>query len=150
MKAFNKFLTIPATLAISVMIAFTACAGNDRPAQLTDLPNAAQAFVKKHFTAEKPVLVTIDKEVTGNTYEVNFSSGNSVDFDRRGEWKEVECRPEVPAAIVPAQILKLVQNNYPEAKIIKIDRDKPGYEVELSTRIELKFDKNCNLIEIDN
>ena len=150
MKAFNKFLTIPATLAISVMIAFTACAGNDRPAQLTDLPNAAQAFVKKHLTAEKPVLVTIDKEVTGNTYEVNFSSGNSVDFDRRGEWKEVECRPEVPAAIVPAQILKLVQNNYPEAKIIKIDRDKRGYEVELSTRIELKFDKNCNLIEIDN
>ena len=150
MKAFNKFLTIPATLAISVMIAFTACAGNDLPAQLTDLPNAAQVFVKKHFTAEKPVLVTIDKEVTGNTYEVNFSSGNSVDFDRRGEWKEVECRPEVPAAIVPAQILKLVQNNYPEAKIIKIDRDKRGYEVELSTRIELKFDKNCNLIEIDN
>lgn len=150
MKAFNKFLAIPATLAISVMIAFTACAGNDRPAQLTDLPNAAQAIVKKHFTAEKPVLVTIDKEVTGNTYEVNFSSGNSVDFDRRGEWKEVECRPEVPAAIVPAQILKLVQNNYPEAKIIKIDRDKRGYEVELSTRIELKFDKNCNLIEIDN
>ena len=150
MKAFNKFLTIPATLAISVMIAFTACAGNDRPAQLTDLPNAAQVFVKKHFTAEKPVLVTIDKEVTGNTYEVSFSSGNSVDFDRRGEWKEVECRPEVPAAIVPAQILKLVQNNYPEAKIIKIDRDKRGYEVELSTRIELKFDKNCNLIEIDN
>ena len=150
MKAFNKFLTIPATLAISVMVAFTACAGNDRPAQLTDLPNAAQVFVKKHFTAEKPVLVTIDKEVTGNTYEVSFSSGNSVDFDRRGEWKEVECRPEVPAAIVPAQILKLVQNNYPEAKIIKIDRDKRGYEVELSTRIELKFDKNCNLIEIDN
>ena len=150
MKALNKFLTIPATLAISVMVAFTACAGNDRPAQLTDLPNAAQVFVKKHFTAEKPVLVTIDKEVTGNTYEVNFSSGNSVDFDRRGEWKEVECRPEVPAAIVPAQILKLVQNNYPEAKIIKIDRDKRGYEVELSTRIELKFDKNCNLIEIDN
>ena len=72
MKAFNKFLTIPATLAISVMVAFTACAGNDRPAQLTDLPNAAQIFVKKHFTAEKPVLVTIDKEVTGNTYEVNF------------------------------------------------------------------------------
>ena len=150
MKAFNKFLTIPATLAISVMVAFTACAGNDRPAQSTDLPNAAPIFVKKHFTAEKHVLVTIDKEVTGNTYEVNFSSGNSVDFDRRGEWKEVECRPEVPAAIVPAQILKLVQNNYPEAKIIKIDRDKRGYEVELSTRIELKFDKNCNLIEIDN
>lgn len=150
MKALNKFLAIPATLAISVMIAFTACAGNDRPAQLTDLPNAAQAFVKKHFTAEKPVLVTIDKDVTGNTYEVSFSSGNSVDFDRRGEWKEVECRPEVPTAIVPAQILKLVQNNYPEAKIIKIDRDKRGYEVELSTRIELKFDKNCNLIEIDN
>ena len=150
MKAFIEIPTIYATLIVSTLMAFSACAGNDRPAQLTDLPNAAQAFVKKHFTAEKPVLVTVDKEVTGNTYEVNFSSGNSVDFDRRGELPEVECRPEVPAAIVPAQIIKLVQNNYPEAKIVKIDRDRRGYEVELSTRLELKFDKDFNLVDIDN
>lgn len=131
-------------------MAFSACAGNDRPAKLTDLPNAAQSFVKKHLTAEKPVLVTVDKELAGNTYEVKFSSGNSVDFDRRGDWTEVECRPEVPVAIVPAQIIKLVQNNYPEAKIIKIDRDSRGYEVELSSRLELKFDKDFNLVDIDN
>lgn len=150
MKAFIKISTIYATLIVSALMAFSACAGNDRPAQLTDLPNAAQSFVKKYFTAEKPVLVTVDKELTGNTYEVKFSSGNSVDFDRRGEWTEVECRPEVPVAIVPAQIIKLVQNNYPEAKIIKIDRDRRGYEVELSTRLELKFDTDFNLIDIDN
>ena len=150
MKAFYKFLTIHATLIVSALMTFSACAGNDRPAKLTDLPDAAQSFIKRHFTAEKPVLVTIDKELIGNTYEVNFSSGNSIDFDRNGEWKEVECRPEVPAAIVPAQIIKLVQNNYPEAKIIKIDRDRYGYEVELSIRLELKFDKDFNLVEIDN
>ncbi|MGM9841872.1 MAG: PepSY-like domain-containing protein [Candidatus Limisoma sp.] len=150
MKAIYKYLTIHATLIVSALMAFSACAGNDRPAQLTDLPDAAQTSIKRHFTAEKPILVTVDKELKGNTYEVNFSSGNSVDFDRRGEWKEVECRPEVPAAIVPAQIIKLVQNNYPEAKIIKIERDRYGYEVELSTRLELKFDKDFNLVEIDN
>ncbi|MDD6668056.1 MAG: PepSY-like domain-containing protein [Bacteroidales bacterium] len=150
MKAFIKIPTIYATLIVSTLMAFSACAGNDRPAKLADLPNVAQTFVKKYFTAEKPMLVTIDKEVTGNTYEVKFASGNSVDFDRRGEWTEVECRPEVSAAIVPTQIIKLVQNNYPEAKIIKIDRDRRGYEVELSTRLELKFDNDFNLVDIDN
>ncbi|MGM9832361.1 MAG: PepSY-like domain-containing protein [Candidatus Limisoma sp.] len=150
MKSFIKISTIYATIIVSTLMAFSACAGNDRPAKLTDLPNAAQSFVKKHLTAEKPVLVTVDKELAGNTYEVKFSSGNSVDFDRRGDWTEVECRPEVPVAIVPAQIIKLVQNNYPEAKIIKIDRDSRGYEVELSSRLELKFDKDFNLVDIDN
>ena len=39
--------------------------------------------------------------------------------------------------------------NYPDAKILKIERDKKDYEVKLSNRTELKFDLKFNLIDID-
>ena len=62
-----------------------------------------------------------------------------------------DCRrSSVPAAIVPAQITKYVNDNYPDAKILQIERDKVDYELQLSNRLELTFDKKCNIIDIDN
>jgi predicted phosphodiesterase len=43
-----------------------------------------------------------------------------------------------------------VAKNYPDAKIIKIDRDRRDYEVSLSNRLELTFDMKFNLVEIDD
>ncbi|MCZ2607976.1 PepSY-like domain-containing protein, partial [Bacteroides fragilis] len=40
--------------------------------------------------------------------------------------------------------------NYPDAKVLKIERDKTDYEVKLSNGWELKFDSKFNLIDIDN
>ena len=65
------------------------------------------------------------------------------------------CIPEIPfifkilMAIIPAAIQKYVTTNYPDAKILKIERDKKDYEVKLSNRTELKFDLKFNLIDID-
>jgi len=52
--------------------------------------------------------------------------------------------------IIPAAIQKYVTTHYPDAKVLKIERDKKDYEVKLSNRTELKFDLKFNLIDIDN
>ena len=68
----------------------------------------------------------------------------------KGNWEEVNCKySSVPTAIIPAAIQKYVTTNYPDAKILKIERDKKDYEVKLSNRTELKFDLKFNLIDID-
>ncbi|MBP9547019.1 MAG: PepSY-like domain-containing protein, partial [Tidjanibacter sp.] len=56
----------------------------------------------------------------------------------------------VPAAIVPAAITKYVTENYPDAYIRSIERDRHAYEVNLSNRWEIKFDLNFNVIDLDN
>lgn len=67
------------------------------------------------------------------------------------ELKEINCKySAVPAGVIPAQILKYVSENYPDAKVLKIERDKKDYEVKLSNRWELKFDLQFNLIDIDD
>ena len=72
-------------------------------------------------------------------------------FDKKGNWKEVSCRRmTVPQAVVPVKIQEFVKSNYPEAKVLKIEKDRYEYEVKLSNFWELTFDLNFNLIDMDN
>ena len=56
---------------------------------------------------------------------------------------------QVPGAIVPQQIKDYVAQKYPDAKIVKIERMRRGYEISLSSRIELEFDRNFKVVDID-
>ena len=92
-----------------------------------------------------------ERDFLERSYEVVFADGSKVEFTRKGDWKDVDCRyNEVPAAIVPEAIRDYVSANYPDAKILRIERDANDYEVKLSNRLELTFDKKLNIIDIDN
>lgn len=60
-----------------------------------------------------------------------------------------ECTESLKG-IIPSPIQKYTATNYPDAKVLKIERDKTDYEVKLSNGWELKFDSKFNLIDIDN
>lgn len=80
-----------------------------------------------------------------------LADGTKLEFNGDGEWKDVDCKyGAVPAAIVPKQITDYVAKHYPDVKIIKIDRDRRDYEVSLSNRLELTFDMQFNLVDIDD
>lgn len=128
-----------------------AYADDDKPIQVTQMPQSAQQFIKQHFADSKVALAKMESDFLYKSYEVIFTNGNKVEFDKKGDWTEVDCKyGHVPAAVVPTAIQKYVTTNYPDAKILKIERDKKDYEAKLSNRIELKFDLKFNLIDIDN
>ena len=140
-----KKLMILTTILMALGIS-TACADNDKPIAVTQLPQKAQLFIKTHFPKEKVALAKLERDFLETRYEVVFTNGSKV-----GEWKEVECKySAVPTAIIPAQIASYVSQNYPDTQIVQIDRDKRDYEVKLTNRLELTFDLNFNLIGIDD
>lgn len=80
-----------------------------------------------------------------------LADGTKIEFNAEGEWKDVDCTSgEVPVAIIPKQINDYVAKSYPGVKFLKIDRDRRSYDVSLSNRLELKFDKQFNLVDIDD
>ena len=97
-------------------------------------------------------LATQDTELFSKSYDVVFNTGDKVEFDKSGEWTEVRCRQTgVPAAIVPAQIAEYVKTTYPDAQILQIERDdRGGYEIKLSNRWEITFNKQMQVIDIDD
>lgn len=144
----KKIMSVLAVLFLALNVA---CANEDRPIQVEQLPAAAQKFIKAHFPDSKISYAKIDDKLVYKEYEVMFADGVKIEFNGDGEWKDVDCKfGAVPAAIIPKKIASYVAKNYPDAKIIKIDRDRRDYEVSLSNRLELTFDMKFNLLEIDD
>lgn len=126
-------------------------ADDDRPIAVTQLPASAQQFIKKHFAGNQVAFAKMEKDWFSKSYDVTFTNGSKLEFDEKGEWTEVDCKyTSVPAAIVPKAIADYVAQNYKDVRILKIDRDTRDYEVKLSNRLELKFDLQFNLIDIDD
>ena len=142
-------------LILTVVFAF-AClsvlhAGHDKPITYSQLPVAAQQFIKKYFPRHKIALAKMEREFLGRSYDVIFTSGDKVEFNRSGEWTEIDCKSApVPAGIVPAPIVNYVRKNYQGAQIMEIGRKDNYYEVNLSNRLEIKFNKKFQVIEIDS
>lgn len=133
-------------LAACVMT-LTACAKNE-PIDVNRLPDAAQQVLKTYFSDSKVALAKVDYDGTRKSYEVMFTDGSKIEFDSKGEWKEIERVAGVPEGLVPQQISNHVKTTYPDQKIVKIDRDRHDYEVKLDNHLELKFNMNFELIEI--
>ncbi len=115
------------------------------------LPAAAQSFIKEYFPETAISYAKKDAELSKTTYEVTLQDGTEIDFNSKGEWDKVDCkRAAVPAALVPAFIVEYVQTSFLGQIIVKIDKERYGYEIELGNDLELKFDKNGNLLNIDD
>lgn len=142
--------TILSLFAAAMMFPVVACADN-RPIEVSQLPTPAKDFLDLHFKDAKVAFATLDRELADTTYEVHFADGSSVDFDRKGNWKDVECKNgSVPAAIVPEAIGNYVSTNHSERTIRSISRDRRDWEVELNNGFDLKFDTKFRMIEIDD
>jgi hypothetical protein len=125
-------------------------ADDDKPVQVNQLPQTAQTFIKTHFPHNKVAMAKMETDWFDKSYDVIFTNGDKLEFDKKGVWTEVNCKySAVPVAVVPEAIQKYVTTNYPEAKMLKIERDKHDYEVKLSNGWEIKFDMQFNVIDID-
>ena len=137
--------------AAMMMFAGMASADNDRIVPYENLPAKAQEFVKKYFPSEKVSYVKEEADFMELSYEVVFAQGTKVEFTGQGEWKEVDCRySTLNEDLVPAQIRSYVRQNFPDTKFVKIEKGYRDYEVKLTNRLELTFDLNFNLVDIDD
>lgn len=137
--------------AAMMMFAGIASADNDRIVPYEKLPAKAQEFVKKYFPSEKVSYVKEEADFMELSYEVVFAQGTKVEFTGQGEWKEVDCRySTLNEDLVPEQIRSYVKQNFPDTKFVKIEKGYRDYEVKLTNRLELTFDLNFNLVDIDD
>ena len=139
-------------LAIACVFTLTAnaCADSYRPINREQLPEKAQTFLSTYFPEAKISLVRKEIDVMELNYDVLFTDGSKVEFDNKGNWTEVDClNRSLPTGIVPEAITKVVSTHYPDVKVTKIERDHSEIDVQLSNRVELTFNKNLQLIDID-
>lgn len=145
----KKILFLLASLF--AVFVFDVVAENDRIINKNRLPAQAQQFINTYFKGVELNYAKVEKEGRRESYEVRLANGSKLEFTDKGTWEEVDCSfGEVPAGIVPESIMKFVETNYPGEKVLKIERDRNDYEVKLSNRLELKFNNDFQIIDIDD
>lgn len=109
---------------------------------INKLPVAAREMISKHFPQAKVAYIKIDKDLFLSTsYDVKLSDGIELEFNSKGEWLDINCKNKaVPAAFIPQTISKYMQANYSGHRIVKIERDRKGYELTLENGLEVDFD----------
>ena len=129
-------------LMVAVMFSFMSGYAFDKYSiDRNDLPEAAQNFLKEYFPKAKVGMVKTDKHLLKKTdYDVKLVNGTKIEFNNAGKWTSVDCKTrEVPEGIIPKAIRNYVKKNFPDVKIVKIEKTTTKYEVELSDDVELTF-----------
>ena len=148
MKKFLRILMIAICCMVSCNM--VANAGNDKPISVNALPAKAQALLTKHFSNQKVVLATIESNVIGKNYDVVLKNGTKLEFDKKGNLTEIDCKQgTVPAQFIPQAIKNYLKANYARQSVKKIEMNKNEYEVELTNGLDLTFNKHFQLIDID-
>lgn len=120
-------------------------------AQNTNTNPAITQFVTQHFPNATVQMVMPDED----DIDVVLNDYTKIEFRLNNEWKKVDCEHSttftaVPATIVPEQITAYVNANFPGAIIKKLEKNFRGWEIELNNGLELKFNKNFKVMEIDD
>lgn len=143
MKKIKFFLLMAMVMTLSLTMSAD---DDDRVITFDQLPETAQAFLKQNFANKVPLIVTADWD----DYKIVYESGESVEFDRTGNWKDIECfNSKVPADVIPAQVAAYINKNYPGKIIIKYERHRSMYEVKLNNGMEIEFNRNFQVIDVD-
>ena len=138
-------------IALVFVVALTSCFAKDKMITPEQLPAAARTFITTNFPDNPVLFAQKDSEFMKTRYEVRLKDGTEIDFDKKGEWDKVDCQMRsVPEALVPAVIAQYVKTNFSGAVITKIDKERYGYDIELSNDLELKFNKKGQVMEIDD
>ena len=140
-------------LAMVSLVSFFACEtyADNRPVDFKKLPVAAQTFINANYSGIAVLYTTKDDDLILPDYTVMLKNGVKLQFSNGGELESIKVTEgAVPSNIVPVQITEYVKAAYPDTFIKEYDVDKNSYEVKLSNRLEIKFNRSFNVIEIDD
>ena len=139
-------------IAICCMVScnMVANAGNDKSITVNALPAKTQTLLNNHFNGQKVMLATIESGVVSRSYDVVLQNGTKLEFDKKGNLTEINCKQGiVPALLIPQAIKNYLKDNYAGQSVKKIEMNKNEYEVELTNGLDLTFNKHFQLIDID-
>ena len=137
-------------MLLPMVVGLASCDYHDKMVEVGDMPTKTTMFIADYFPNCDIVYIDKDRDLGSVTYDVVLSCGVKLEFNKSGDWIEVDCEPnEVPNAIVPDKILDYVSAKYANNYIVKIGKEWSNYKVELNNDIELVFNKDGDFKYID-
>jgi hypothetical protein len=143
----NTFLSVAVFAAF-----FTFGCEKEEVVKDTELPQPAKEFISTHFASATITTVVKEEELKKVSYDVVLNNGTTLDFNKAGECTEIDSNKaeKLPDSVIPVRILEYVQTNYASDFITGWEIDGADQDIELSSQLELKFDKDSNFLRVED
>ncbi len=143
------------TMYAALLVASAMFASCDKEEVIPEskLPAASREFLQTHF--DGVTITRIEKETDGldKDYTVYLINGFEIDFSKSGAWDEVDGHitavPQSVLNLIPANIVQHVYDNFSGYEIVKVNKERYGYEIGLNGDIDLEFNTQGNFIRMD-
>jgi len=128
----------------------------DEDVPVSELPAEIRDFVSEHFPGVN--IEEAERENNGN-FEIELSNDVELVFDSNGEFlgrlddgdNDDRDDDDIAPSELPQVIRDYIAENYPDQTIIEAEKeDDGGFEVTLDNGVELEFDAQGNLEEVDD
>ncbi|MCD8042323.1 MAG: PepSY-like domain-containing protein [Tannerellaceae bacterium] len=116
---------------------------------INELPAQSREFIREWFGDVGIAHIKIDNNYEGRVkdYEVLLANGIEIEFDKSGEWKEIEAnKMGLPEGILQTGIIDQIHTLHPGQQIRKMEKDGNKIEVKLFNYTKLKFDQSGTLL----
>ena len=134
----KKLLIISLILGLSSSMVFA-----DWIVPVTALPQKSRAFINSTF----PGVQIWKVERDGGKFEVKLSNGVDIDFYMNGDWKDIDGEwVTIPFSVLPASVANTVKQTYPQAAIIKVEKEWGNYKIKLNNVMELYITASGQLV----
>ncbi|MBE8723190.1 PepSY-like domain-containing protein [Sphingobacterium pedocola] len=115
-----------------------------------ELPAAASNFLTTYFNALqiKNVIHKKSPVADGTFFEVELSDLTEIDFDKNGNWVEIngDDNTKLPIDMLPSAVQGYLNAHYTGIGLTSIEKTDQGYELELNNGIEVYFDLSGNFL----
>ena len=109
---------------------------------LSEVPNAAIRFADKYFADYYLYRAT----EMGGTYTLIFKGGLKIYVNSRGEWKTISGGgEEISIDYVEDKVKNAIKKEYPEEKVIQIQKKSKNYNVQFKSRRKITIDFEGNI-----
>ncbi len=139
------------TFLVCLSAFFVIASADDRPVTFEQLPAEAKSFINDNYKGVKIIYSTKDDDFFRPDYNVMLTNGILLEFNYSGSLKKIEAKKgSISKSLIHEGIKDVVEQHYPGAEYLEYEIGKRTYDVKLSNRLELKFDKSFHIIEVDD
>lgn len=138
-------------LFVSIFAFAALIKADDKPIPFDKLPDLAKTFVKTNFPSAKVLYSSIDDDIIAPDYEVVLDNGFEIQFRNDGRLEKVDANSGVISeSLIPEKIRDYIKSNYPNVTYKEYEVGARSYEVKISNGLELTFNSEFKVIEIDD
>lgn len=134
---------------ILTSMSFTISA-QDRKIPKDQIPEQINTYIATYFPNNVVLKASFDNHPVYKKYEISLTDKVSLEFSPDYKIKEIKSKTKLPDEVIPTQILKYVNTNYPNNVITDWELDDGNQKVELDNGIDLVFNLKGEFIRVEN